>query len=56
MCKWWAGVYLNTVRWHHGARYYARMAVRFWYAGKWRWDVGWFRSGYWVFPLVFPYL
>jgi hypothetical protein len=51
----WAGVYLNTVRWHNGARYYARMAVRFWYAGKWRWDAGRFRSGYWVFPLVFPY-
>jgi hypothetical protein len=31
------------------------MAVRFWYAGKWRWDAGRFRSGYWVFPLVFPY-
>jgi hypothetical protein len=51
----WAGVYLNTVRWHNGTRYYARMAVRFWYAGKWRWDAGRFRSGYWVFPLVFPY-
>jgi hypothetical protein len=49
-------VYLNTIRWHNGARYYARMAVKFWYAGKWRWDVGWFRSGYWVFPSVYPYL
>jgi hypothetical protein len=52
----WAGVYLNTVRWHDGTRYYARMAVKFWYAGKWRWDTGWFKGGYWVFPLVFPYL
>jgi hypothetical protein len=57
----WAGVYLNTIRWHNGVRYYARMAVRFWYAGKWRWDVGWFgyhggRVPWWSFPAVFPYL
>jgi hypothetical protein len=52
----WAEVYLNTVRSHDTTRYYARMAVKFWYAGKWRWDIGWFRSGYWVFPPVFPYL
>ena len=52
----WVGVYLNTVRWHNGVRYYARMAVKFWYGGKWRWDVGWFRSGFWTFSLVFPYL
>jgi len=32
------------------------MAVKFWYAGKWRWDVGWFRNGFWAFPLVFPEL
>jgi hypothetical protein len=52
----WAGVYLNTIRWHGGTRYYARMAVKFWYEGRWRWDVGWFRNGFWTFPLVFPYL
>lgn len=52
----WAGVYLSTVRWHHGVRYYARMAVKFWYAGKWRWSVGWFKGGYWLFPVEFPYL
>ena len=51
-----AGVYLSTIRWHNGVWYYARMAVKFWYAGKWRWDVGWFKSGYWVFPPVFPFL
>jgi hypothetical protein len=49
-------VSLNTVRWHTGTRYYARMEVRFWYAGKWRWDTGWLRNGYWVFPATFPYL
>ena len=52
----WAGVYLTTIRWHHGTRYFARMAVRFWYGGKWRWDVGWLQNGYWAFPLVYPYL
>ena len=52
----WAGVYLNTARWHGGVRYYARMAVKFWYAGKWRWDTGWISRGYWVFPAAFPYL
>jgi len=52
----WAGVYLNTVRRHNGTRYYARMAVRFFYAGKWRWSIGWLRNGFWVFPPVFPYL
>jgi hypothetical protein len=52
----WAGVYLSTVRLHGGTRYYARMAVEFRYAGKWRWDVGWFRNGFWVFPLTDPYL
>jgi hypothetical protein len=52
----WAGVYLNTVRWHNRTRYYARMAVKFWYAGKWRWDTGWLRNGFWAFPVVFPYL
>jgi hypothetical protein len=52
----WAGVYLNTIRWHNGTRYYARMAVKFWYGGKWRWDVGWLRNGFWTFPLVSPYL
>ncbi len=57
----WVGVYLNTIRWHHGVRYYARMAVKFYWAGKWRWQVGWF--GYhggtvpnWAFPAVPPYL
>ena len=52
----WAGVYLNTIRSHNGIRYFARMAVKFWYGGKWRWDVGWFRNGFWTFPVVFPYL
>ena len=52
----WVGVYLTTIRSHHGTRYFARMAVRFWYGGKWRWDVGWLRHGYWAFPLVYPYL
>ena len=58
----WVGVYLNTVRWHNGVRYYARMAVEFYYAGKWRWDVGWFprylggTMPVWLFPAVFPYL
>lgn len=52
----WAGVYLTTIRWHHGTRYFARLAVRFWYGGKWRWDVGWLQRGYWAFPLVYPYL
>lgn len=57
----WAGVYLNTVRWHNGVRYYARMAVEFRNAGKMRWDVGWFgyhgaRVPWWQFPAVFPYL
>ncbi len=52
----WAGVYLNTIRWHNGTRYYARMAVKFWYSGKWRWDVGWLRNGFWTFPLTSPYL
>jgi hypothetical protein len=57
----WAGVYLNTVRSHNGTRYYARMAVKFWYGGKWRWDTGWFgyQGGtlpWWQFPAVFPYL
>jgi hypothetical protein len=52
----WVGVYLNTTRWHDGTRYYARMAAEFWYAGKWRWDVGWFTSGFWTFSLTYPYL
>lgn len=52
----WAGVYLNTIRSHNGTRYYARMAVKLWYGGKWRWDAGWLRNGFWTFPLVFPYL
>jgi len=57
----WVGVYLNTVRWHNGVRYYARMAVKFRYAGKFRWDVGWFgyhkgTMPWWLFPAVFPYL
>ena len=52
----WAGVYLSTIRWHNGTRYFARMAVKFWYGGKWRWDVGWLGNGFWTFPPVFPYL
>jgi len=52
----WVGVYLNTIRLHAGTRYYARMAVKFWYAGKWHWDVGWFKGGFWTFPLTAPYL
>ena len=52
----WAAVSLTAVRLHHGTRYFARMAVRFWYGGKWRCDVGWLQNGYWAFPLVFPYL
>jgi hypothetical protein len=32
------------------------MAVKFWYGGKWRWDVGWLRNGFWTFPVAFPYL
>ena len=52
----WAGVYLTTIRWHNGTRYYARMAVKFWYGGKWRWDGGWLRNGFWTFPVAFPYL
>jgi len=53
----WAGVYLNTVRLHNGHRYFARMAVEFFVAGKARWDVGWIgSSGFWRFPAVWPYL
>ena len=58
----WVGVYLNTVRWHNEVRYYTRMAVEFYYAGKWRWDVGWFprylggTMPVWLFPAVSPYL
>ena len=42
--------------------YYARMDVKFYYGGKWRWDTGWFGYAYggtvpwWQFPAVFPYL
>jgi len=59
----WAGVYLSTVRTHNGVRYYARMAVEFFVAGKARWDVGWFGANpyggtlpVWRFPEVWPYL
>jgi hypothetical protein len=52
----WAGIYLNTIRWHNGTRYYARMAARFYYGGKWHWDTGWIVNGYWIFPPVYPYL
>jgi hypothetical protein len=64
MCPYyyrWVGVYLNTIRWHNGVPYYDRMAVKFYRAGAWRWDVGWFgyHGGtvpYWAFPAVWPYL
>ena len=58
----WAGVYLSTVRWHNGVRYYARMAIEFFVSGKARWVVGWYPhyncpgcSAFWGFPLVWPY-
>ena len=40
----WVGVYLNTVRLHGSARYYARMAIEFFVSGKARWQVGWNRT------------
>ena len=50
-------VTLSVVRSHHGTRYYARMAVRFYSGGKWRVVTGWLGSnGFWIFPLVYPYL
>jgi len=50
-------VTLSVVRSHHGTRYYARMAVRFFYGGRWHVVTGWLGSnGYWIFPLVYPYL
>jgi hypothetical protein len=50
-------VTLTTVHSRNGTRYYAHMAVRFYYGGKWRSVVGWLGSnGFWTFPLVFPYL
>ena len=52
----WAGVWLSTIRTHNGVRYYARMAVALWYAGRWHWDVGWFGNGFWAFPAAYPYL
>ena len=53
--------YLSTVRTHNGVKYYARMAVKFFFSGKACWVVGWFgiRGGtvsYWQFRAVFPYL
>jgi hypothetical protein len=60
----WVGVYMSTVRTHSGHMYFAKMSVRFQYAGKWRWDVG--RLSYavsgatapmWLFPPAStPYL
>ena len=47
---------LSVIRLHDGTRYYARMAARFYYGGKLRWDTGWIVNGYWIFPPVFPYL
>jgi len=39
------------------------MAVEFYNAGAWRWDVGWLKYPFagatvpfWVFPATFPYL
>ena len=57
----WVGVYLNTVRTHGAARYYARMAIEFKNGGKMHWVVGRFgiHGGtvpWWQFPAVFPYL
>ena len=59
----YVGVYLSTIRWHARIHpYYARMDVKFYYGGKWRWDTGWFGYAYggtvpwWQFPAVFPYL
>jgi hypothetical protein len=58
----WVGVYLNTVRAHGSARYYARMAIEFFVSGKARWVVGWYPhyncsgcAAFWGFPLVWPY-
>ena len=50
-------VTLTTVHLRNGIRYYAHMAVRFYYGGKWHVVTGWLGSrGYWMFPLVYPYL
>jgi hypothetical protein len=59
----WVGVYLNTVRAHGSARYYARMAIEFFVSGKARWQVGWYPryscsgcSAFWgSFPNAWPY-
>ncbi len=50
-------VTLTTVHSRNGIRYYAHMAVRSYYGGKWHVVTGWLGShGYWIFPLVYPYL
>lgn len=50
-------VTLTTVHSRNGIRYYAHMAVRFYYGGKWHVVTGRLGSnGYWIFPLVYPYL
>lgn len=50
-------VTLTTVHSRNGIRYYAHIAVRFYYGGKWHVVTGWLGSnGYWMFPLVYPYL
>jgi hypothetical protein len=50
-------VTLSTVHSRNGIRYYAHMAVRFYYGGKWHVVTGWLgSSGYWIFPPVYPYL
>ena len=53
----WVGVYMSVVRTHSGHRYFARMAVKFYYGGKWTWRVGWLgyaapgaTSPMWLFP------
>jgi hypothetical protein len=59
----WVGVSMTNIWWHGSQRYYARMAVEFYNAGAWRWDVGWLKYPFagatvpfWVFPATFPYL
>ena len=53
----WVGVSLTTVKTHGSTRYYSRMAVELRVGSKMKWEVGYYRSGWWqAFPNIWPYL